>query len=151
MKDQKPISEIEAELTKKIIELIHGVPFDEAIMMENGFKEKDLQCFYCGEQNKKEKIVMIEGDHLNCSKCNEKTRHNYEPNPITIGRVMQALLNKINSSENKEIAYKEWNKIFIELSWEEIWKLTKKNGQECTLADQTEETKRQLHSLICVK
>jgi hypothetical protein len=99
------------QLSRRIIELIRGKTYDEALSKDNpGF---------------------------------------YSPNPITIGRVMealcsidcQALLNKggglrINTGGEYDIP------ITV------CWQLTKENGQECDLSDQTEDTINKLYEII---
>ncbi|HUS49220.1 MAG TPA: hypothetical protein VMZ91_03600 [Candidatus Paceibacterota bacterium] len=68
---------------------------------------------------------------------------------ITIGRVMQALYNRNKSSINVDVNgafyyYYGDDREFIGI----VWNLTKKNGQECTDDDQSDEIISKLLTLL---
>jgi hypothetical protein len=74
--------------------------------------------------------------------------------PITIGRVIQAFKNKIELYK-KSFVDEEYTGIIAIQRLEkginkiiDIWNLTKKNGQECTDDDQSDETIDDLLSLF---
>jgi len=119
---------------RRVIELIHVLPYEEAIKKELAIKSlKELP-------RKKDQPSY-------CVRMKEYT--NYKEYTITIGRVMQALpemvgYEKINSFE-KVLRIKFNNNLeFVD------WKLTKENGTECTDDDQTDETIIKLLDLISI-
>jgi len=98
---------IREQFKRRVIELIHGLPYEEAI---------------------------------------EKERPSI--NPITIGRVMKALKDKIEYAVNNGGEILEY---VIEDRFHHTgigWKLTKENGEECTDDDQSDETIEELLSLL---
>ncbi len=91
------------KLRQRIIELIHGVPYDEAVKKEN----TAFTCKNCGSDNLRTEDFKREQRRHYCGECKETTPFvdydtelqpsiigEYKINPITIGRVMQALKNK---------------------------------------------------------
>ena len=125
--------ETRQKLKRRVIELIHGLPYEEAIKKElvcgstvmHGFNGESRILGFRG----KDLIIGIYGGIA--------SKGTYTPIglPITIGRVMQALSDKMISSciTKNTFSYK-YNGKFID------WQLTKENGQECTDDDQTDET-----------
>jgi hypothetical protein len=109
------------KFNRRVVELIHGKPYDEAIKIQ---------------------------------------RENYNPAPITIGRVMQALENHQTGGNEAgdECAYAyaiTGNGYFFQIlpkfrceSLNIHWKLTEKLGREAESEDQTEETLSQLLNLL---
>jgi len=120
------------DFEKRIIELIHGLPFEESKKIE-------------------EKLAL-----------NSLDDNSYEYLPITIGRVMQALNNKSNDSGYIDFELAGYEQVFLRFNpsgaiqvmcddgeLEVInWKLTKENGQECDHTDQSEETILKLTELL---
>lgn len=98
------------QLQRRIIELIHGLPYKKAIEKEP----------YHG-----------------------RPVSEYVSSPITIGRVMQAINNK--TFRYSTILYFEKEDIYEELDG---WQLTKDNGQEATIEDQSDKTVNTLLSLL---
>ena len=105
------------KLRQRIIELIHGVPYEEALK-----KEQKIDSLIKG------------GDWKDIA-------------PITIGRVMQAL--HLAGIDCDYTMSPEGNlAIILDVIVVCCWKLTKENGQECTLDDQSEKTTEELYSLL---
>ena len=113
---------------RRVIELIHGLPYDEAI--------------------KKDKKANSEL----CESLASYTGYCYiQPLPITIGRLMQALANiddlvytvggkgvfRISGKNNKYIYAPAFS-----------WKLAKENGIECSDDDQSDETIEKILSVL---
>jgi hypothetical protein len=124
------------KFNRRIIELIHGKPYDEAIKIERK-KEED-----------KSKRLLETVDCYNSMDCLDEEGWNCLANnnmPITIGRVMQAICN----------VFAEGNGYFFQIlpkfrceSLNIHWKLTEKLGREAESEDQTEETLSQLLNLL---
>jgi len=155
--------EMEEQLTRRIIELIHEAPYDEAIEEEISFGCR-VSHKYSGAWE--EDIIIKQDDWspwykgINCGALdlqdNNKTK--IRGLPITIGRVMQA----IGDRPNLQFYLRNYGfgDTYIEC-WEQIedysptmvfkWELTKENGQECTLLDQSNETKLALYNLFFTK
>jgi hypothetical protein len=138
--------EMEEQLTRRIIELIHGLPYDEAIEIEyryNGCLVKDRN----GEI-----IETFVGSKIPLRKITMETKFEILGLPLTIGRVMQAFDNLANVDENTLFNIRKigdgcaWLWYDDDFIW--VWKLTKENGQELTLSDQSNETKLSLYNLF---
>ena len=120
------------KLRRAVIEAIHGLPYAEAV-------EKEKSTWY-------ENQPRIVQDNTECEY--------WETLPVTIGRVMQFIK---NITLKKDVAGYDVisNVIYVEpFSYDEClyftinWKLTKENGQECTLEDQSDETVDKLLNLL---
>jgi len=132
------MSEQREKLRKLIIESIHGLPYEEAI-------KKDKTNLVLTAEERED----IEMD------CGYFSFDNYlQIQPITIGRVMQAFpkhtrILRIDASGYIDLLDLTGEK---RVSKKEIricdWKLTKENGQECTLEDQTDETIEKLLNIL---
>jgi len=151
-----------------VIEAIHWLPYEEAVRREL-WENWEYKVFFknctiklvCNENSYKEYLTWDKfiKDYQETSwgdcylKENSLWRYSYEILwlPITLGRVLQALENT-NEEEYKKIHSKTWETCFDQLDRKtialDIWKLTKENGQECTLEDQTEETIEAIHKLL---
>ena len=115
------------KLKQRIIELIHGVPYEEARYLETP-----------------------EHEYIDT----ERQYSRGDIKPITIGRVMQALLSNpiphafwaggIYRMTGKIIPIEEYLLSEFVCNWQNI----KEDGQECTLDDQTEETLEALYKLF---
>lgn len=109
---------------RRVIELIHGLPYKEAKEEEGFIETKGIFG--------KSKIYTI--------------------NPITIGRVMQALSvlkkheNEIVFNSNGQLEYRKNFPYLIEYLCS--WKLVKENGEERIDDDQSDETIKKLYELI---
>jgi len=115
------------KLTRKIIEAIHGLPYTEAI------KKEKQSSFVTQEMVRRETGYFENGKY-------------WEVYPITIGRVMQAFFNN-----KKELSINIDGSLAIRNGFGGIgakWKLTKENGQEATLDDQSENTINKLIKLF---
>lgn len=118
---------------RRVIELIHWLPYDRAIL-----KEEYRTCEKCNG------TWYENWDWFwPCQYCcaNWKTWYTY---PITIWRVMKAL---------KSIWYFWYEYWYIVGLWDYDctvleWKLTDEYGSECTDDDQTDETIEKLYNLI---
>jgi len=119
------------KFNRTVIELIQGVPYDEAIKKEEKIYHEGCQAFsdICGKKDENGKYIC---DY--CRRWRGQDRYEYKEYPITIGRVMQAIK---NYECNDDILDFTTGSIEILLS---CWKLTKENGKECDSSDQTEET-----------
>jgi len=115
------------KLTRLIIEAIHGLPYDE-----------------CEEQYNPQHAAVTHPADI----------PKYIDHPITIGRVMQALINKheiLVCTIKFELFY-SFEK-FLRIFWDGgiyflDWKLAKENGQEMELSDQSDETIESLLKLF---
>jgi len=124
------------KFNRRIIELIHGKPYDEAIKIERK-KEED-----------KSKRLLETVDCYNSMDCLDEEGWNCLANnnmPITIGRVMQAICNVFAENQMLNAADEAWH---IYNTAYKRWQLTKENGQEATSEDQTEETLNNLLNLL---
>ena len=118
---------------RAVIEAIHGLPYDEAIRNEvySDFTwyKYDKEIFCSDLKRMIEDIIDNDGENIYDIMEDYYTKGF----PITIGRVMQALNNKIKDCPllfcNGEIATTEIDNV--------QWKLTKENGQECDDSDQS--------------
>jgi len=112
------------EFKKLVIESIYNLPYKEVIEIEM-INDLGLSMI---DEDKRKKLY----DHTK-----------YVPK-ITIGRIMQALLNiyKKYKSNTKQIHGA------IEMILVEDWKLAKENGQEADDNDQTDETIKKLTTLL---
>jgi len=127
------------EFKKRVIELIHGLPYEEAIKKEI----KGLDFF----------LKLVEEDGKKSYKTPFAVFKNHG-GKITIGRVMQV----IGDRPNLQFYLRNYGfgDLYIEC-WEQIedysptmvfkWKLTK-DGQECTDDDQSDETIEKLLNLL---
>jgi len=115
------------KFNRRIIELIHGLPYDEAIK-----KEKD---------NIGTEVKYTFDDY------NEIKKQKITPY-ITIGRVMRAL----NNNEKKFHILDTKGNLYgrsLKEDWLVCnWKLTKENGQEADSSDQSKETLSRLLNLL---
>ena len=152
---------------QRVIELIHGLPYEEAVKKELGFG-----CIINDNLGLRKRKHIFCGRNL-CARCNyialayagkcvEKHFLNTRRQkkgikiiglPVTIGRVMQALENRANSECSKydgggacDCYHNLYTENIIPLF--DIWKLTKENGQECDDSDQSNETINSLYELI---
>jgi hypothetical protein len=160
---------------RKVIEAIHGLPYEEAIVKELvfGCKVKESGTVYekggwVGQESristinytslKKNTLYLINGGEIDRTKDYLNGNGYFDKNykyeiiglPITIGRVMQAFS---NVPLPKHLIVLPSGNIYLFLSGvlgEPIchWKLTKENGQECTDDDQTDETIEKLLKLL---
>ena len=123
------------KLTRKIIEAIHGLPYDEAIKKENR-RSFVTEAMIRGETGYFENGIY------------------WEAYKITIGRVIQAFKYKLddyNFCYSDFYTYDNSGSLYLISKDGEIkiiWNLTKENGKECTLEDQAEETKKKLLQLF---
>lgn len=116
---------IREKFKRKVIELIHGVTYKEAIKKDNVFSHN-------------RKVNYMGGD--GCEPV-------YIANNITIGRVMKAAKDKLEYFNMDYMG----GMLIIDIIDEDFlfqWKLTKENGQECTDDDQTDKTIEKLYKLI---
>ena len=160
------------KLRKKVIELIHGLPYEEAVMQEQvegctllmdttKYKEHPSDYPYCGKFKHTKKVtalvdiggirndtaVFFNSDIIMIECGDYKTLGL----PVTIGRVIQAFKSKniaLCLSLKNMIAIQDFNKESEWLETDAEWKLTKENGQECTLEDQSDETIEKLWELL---
>jgi hypothetical protein len=125
------------ELKRRVIELIHGLPYKKAI-------KKERQVSFVTEAMVRQETGYFENGKY------------WEVYPITIGRVMQAL-NKLDV-RTEEVSFANNGDLFFTKSLLELevqprnicnWKLTKEYGEECTDDDQNIETIEKLYSLLC--
>ena len=130
------------KLTRRVIELIHDLPYEEAIKKEfmKGCIVKD-KCYG--------KLAIYNGvDSMDSSMCNRELE--IIGFPITLSRVMQAfskleldsLINCHINNYGKLVFRKEVWEYYID------WQLTTKDGATATLDDQTDETIEELYNLI---
>ena len=153
---------IEEKCRRRIVELNHPEceSYEEAINKERSFPYKEHLCSACGGRFKYEAPVV--NPTLICEKC-EKVKDfkdvlvnsvMYKPFPCTIGRVIQALKSLCGSVDRWFLQYNSFDVCgrsvrFVNDENEKIyWTLTKENGQECELSDQTPETKEKLYNII---
>lgn len=111
------------QCTRRIIECIHGLPYEECIIARR---------HTCGK-------IPCDGS---CYE-NDAFEEDIDNFPVTIGRVMQALANV-----HGEWIMSAWDNGVMHIDNNVNWQLTKENGQECTLEDQTEETLNKLLELL---
>jgi hypothetical protein len=161
---------------RRVIELIHGKPYEEAIKKESFISGKTYMrqspatkpFLYLDSK----KDIGISGKNegflfdFNSGVISTTATYIYDCEvlglQITIGRVIQAIKNKIKENIFNEKCPNEI-RITISNSSHNIiidayvigvlnctveWKLTKENGQECTDDDQADETIEALYSLI---
>lgn len=151
------------KLRKKIIELIHGLPYEEAIKRELVMgcllKYKDYRDKIQVIEKDGKGIWVREADKDNCFlKIERLSEEDYSYEvlglPITIGRVMQALANKGFITNLLQNPYKEFQLMATETEYNEItyvgWELLKGNKEDCTLEDQPEETINKLCELFVI-
>lgn len=146
------------KLDRRIVELIHGLPYEEAIREE--LKIKGCRLWYEGTMWE----TGMYGDTIHSSYNLNKTKirqrilsKNIIGLPNTIGRVMQAYSEAFKKHSalviSVEIICSQETKMRILYFHKKLqclidWKLTKENGEECTTADQTEETQEKLLELL---
>lgn len=146
---------------RRVIELIHGVPYDEAIKKEKELEDCIYECYeidfgYSNKPDFKRKFYIARNFKKHSTSDESDGLYYCDKSPlglpITLPRVMQALINrhqdcfKKNIESKATVAYSNfdyWHHITTE-----IWKLTKENGQECTDDDNTDETIEALYNLI---
>jgi len=154
--------EQEDQLRRRIIELIHGCEYEEAVKRENN-------SLYCNHCNRKDNFRMSENKtsfFVYCANCEHKTeyverqRHpgqrdeelakigHRKPLPITLGRLLKAIHVKYGSvaAVDKDGMYQ------IHIPDRDMvipWLLTLPNGQESHYDYQTQETKNALYNLLC--
>jgi len=120
---------------RRIIELIHGLPYEEAIEKE-GFKKVTVD-------SGMDKAVATYHKGFSCTKGIVATTQSHAP--ITIGRVMQALgFSYIYSNGSIATHEQEANGDDGVCDWE----LTKENGQEADDDFQSDSTIKVLYDLI---
>ena len=130
------------KLRKRVIELIHDLPYEEAVKRELivgctlivGFKERTVLDF----RSDGTPITSLYGGIAS------QGTYKIIGLPITIGRVMRAFKSVI-SKTNDQMVFNDTDTL---LSVIMNWKLTKENGQECTLEDQSEKTIEKLWKLL---
>lgn len=143
------------KFNRKVIELIHGEPYGDAIKKEREETTKELYSFLSGsywcsrvwEAWQYNAMTIDDFTEISDDKAWEDIVDNYMPK-ITIGKVMQALMKK--SYKISEAGY-EWKQLFTfdsEILDSFFWQLTKPNGQECTSEDQTEETLEKILEIL---
>lgn len=150
---------------RRIIELIHGEPYEEAIRQEVEF---GCELKYHNYNNKLQVIEdegnggiwIREADKDNwfekINKLGEYDEFEIIGLPITIGRIMQALYNFLDSDDDINYCLYPSGDIYKCSAGNNFppevigieWKLTKENSQECTDDDQTDETIEKLYNLI---
>jgi rubredoxin len=133
--------DIRQQFKRRVIELIHGLPYEEATQEQymcleckyifNSFSERDdsYACPNCGlvEYQK----MAYEQPHATTSFVS--LHDNF---PITIGRAMQALM---TFRGNEEVDISKIEECFSMILRRD-WQLTKANGSEATDDDQSDET-----------
>jgi len=147
------------QFKRKVIELIHGLPYEEVIKKELIFGceiklRNDNQVW---KSEFKDKKLVLKAWEKPFAQIGETDKYHSEyidfssgienifeiiGLPITIGRVMQALVNK----KTKDLDNIILDKIQIDIL--RYWKLTNENGQECTDDDQTDETINKLLEIL---
>lgn len=153
--------------TRLVIEKIHGLPYEEAIKkfllsatVENPVFVRDwdeqlvaVTAYKDSWLSKGDKPFVIDYvDSQGISHCQDCDIDDVYY-PITIGRVIQALLNHIKILEktsgnlNDLLREIEENKKFLKKILK-YWKLTKENGQECTGLSQSDETIEAIYNLL---
>ena len=156
-------------LRRKIIELIHGMPYEEAVKRENN-------SLYCNHCNRKDNFRMSENRtsfFVYCANCEYKTeyaerqRHpgqrdeelakigHRKPLPITLGRLMKALSNSKESFTVENMLTEKRDYVVISVEREGKvpvvfkWLTTLQGGSEANLDNQLPETKEALYNLLC--
>lgn len=131
---------------RRVIELIHWLPYEEAIKKEEQIEKKWCQEFsnICWEKWSDWRYV--------CECCRRfwwQQRVEYKMRSITIWRVMKAILNHYKYETNVLYSLIDW-RLFWWDDNEDIcnWKLTNEDWRECTDDDQTDETIEKLYNLI---
>jgi hypothetical protein len=120
------------EFKKRVIELIHGLPYKKAI-------KKERQASFVTIEMVRQVTGYFENGKY------------WEVYPITIGRVMQAFKNNniaLYLSLMNLIAFHDFNKNEGGRDTDIEWKLIKEYGEECTDDDQKIETIEKLYSLL---
>jgi len=164
--------QIREKLKRRVIELIHGFPYDEAVE-----KEFYRGCIvnYIDDSEFIARWTLLTNPNWDISNeivqisTNDGCKENihYVPKdcleiiglPITIGRVMKVLSGTtgeggnfykyIYSSNDSEIQMLYYENGQITLNTIIcFWKLTKENGQECIDDDQKDETIEKIYNLI---
>jgi hypothetical protein len=162
---------------RTIIELIHDLPYEEAILEElkipgclikTSFLEdddegiEDTECLgfvttskWLNFYDSRDVYYGYIKNHAEELKRGYSEIHEWyysiKGAPITIGRVMQAFKNKniaLFLSLKNVIAIHNFNKNEGERETDIEWRLIKENGQECTDYDQSDETIEALLQLI---
>jgi hypothetical protein len=124
---------IREKFKHRVIELIHGLPYEEAI-------KKEHQTSFVSEQMIKRETGYFENGKY------------WETHPITIGRIMYAIsINNIAiDCKGNFITYVDDNNIETRnfLKTDINWKLAREDKAETTDDDQTDETIEALYKLI---
>jgi len=136
---------------RRVIELIHGLPYEEAIEKES---ENDNCLFTSGMEEpftstKENKNLIIPAYKKG------EFQELFTPLglPITIGRVIQAWANLKSDGKNliceiyEECSFSKG--VYTEVAEIiDMWELTKENGSECTDDDQSDEAIEQIYNLL---
>ena len=143
------------DFARLVIERIHGLPYEEAIKREMISVEVSIAVPYGVALKEFRREILSKKCFQEFPKNSvDNTREyiykilKYNGPPITIGRVMCAI---INSGAQIECYSNIDKSCSIQITSKEIrviWILTKENGQECTHLDQTEETILKLTKLL---
>ncbi len=128
------------KLRKRVIELIHDLPYEEAVKRELvagcilavGFERRTVLDF----RSDGTPITSLYGGIAS------QGTYKIIGLPITIGRVIKAILNYECSDDILDFTTGSIEALLG------MWKLTKENGQECTLEDQSEKTIEKLWKLL---
>jgi len=132
---------IRTEFKKLVIETIHNLPYKEAIKKEYG--NSNCISYY----DNKYKCVFRTNKHISLIIDEHRADNIIIEEGITIGRVMKAFYNKYTHKEEDITIWNEHSpQKVIEII--DAWKITKKNGQEATDNDQTDETIKKLTTLL---
>ena len=156
---------------RRVIELIHGKPYKEAIKNESTIWSNviwggSFVGFVAGKKTTDDSFVVSNKDGwIPPIQPESICELEFLGLPCTIGRLMQSLENLFIKNGKKIDGKKLESGIYdstgsrIELTTDGriyncilgnicFWKLTKENGQECTDDDQTDETIEALYQLI---
>lgn len=139
---------------RRVIELIHGLPYEEAVKKEPRWLVSNL-CRNCGTECSTKHYE--EGNNTWCETCEhqERTAPHYicAPHPITLSRVMQALPNTCSITASGAVyevcSFGTFTKPETKIkSLGIVWQLTTKDGATATDEDQSDETIEALYKLI---
>jgi len=127
------------KLTRRVIELIHGEPWEEAIKKEQYWLKGDVECIF----DVVDCYSNLDGVSDWGEMANACIAEHY---PITIGRILQAVLihRKFEEQKISRIFCGE-NSI---TTYFDDWELSKDTNQEATAEDQSEETNQKLLKLL---
>ena len=145
------MKKIREQFKRAVIEAIHELPYEEAVMKDAGLSMKFITkkipqlCVNCGRQ-----VAYMSNGVQKCKYCCIEAP--IKIRPITIGRVIQALGRKEILKHGRVFFVNKKNFIMQTNSHDQtemfVWKLTKENEQECTDDDQNNETIEALTKLL---